>query len=47
MIEALEVIDGEKTEEQRKAEYVALCRSFGHSEEQAEVEWRKWLKEQK
>lgn len=31
---------------QKHDEYVATCLSFGFTEEQAEVEWQKWLREQ-
>jgi len=41
----VEAEDAEKTAEERKAEYVALCRSFGHSDAEAEAEWKKWLKD--
>lgn len=31
---------------QKHDEYVAVCRSFGFSNEEAEAEWRKWVAEQ-
>ncbi len=39
MIEA----DRVKTLEQKREEHLAMCRSFGFTEQQAEAEWRKWL----
>lgn len=42
----VEQAEAEKTLAQKHEEYVALCRSFGHSDEQAEAEWANWLKEQ-
>jgi hypothetical protein len=50
--EAAEEIDrmnaeGEaKTLEQRKAEFIEMCQSFGHSLQAAEQQWQEWLKEQ-
>ncbi len=42
----MEAADAEKTLEQKRAEHLAMCRSFGHTEAQAETEWQNWLKEQ-
>lgn len=46
MMAHMEQADAEKTLEQKREEHRALCRSFGHTDEQAEAEWQAWLKEQ-
>lgn len=43
----VEAEDAEKTLEQRRSEYLALCRSFGHGEVEAEASWQEWLADQK
>ena len=40
----MEQADAEKTPEQKREEHRAMCRSFGHSDEQAEAEWQAWVK---
>lgn len=42
----MEQVEAEKTLEQKHAEHLAMCRSFGFDERQAEAEWQTWLKEQ-
>ncbi len=46
MAEQLTAADEVKPLDQKRDEYIALCRSFGHSDEQAEAEWQAWLREQ-
>lgn len=38
--------DEGKPLDRKRDEFVALCRSFGSSEVEAEAEWQKWLKGQ-
>ena len=49
MLEAMteqEQTEAEKTMEQKHDEHIALCRSFGHTDAQAEEAWAEWLAEQ-
>jgi hypothetical protein len=45
-VERIEEEDREKPVERKREEFVALCRSFGHTEAQAEAEWRAWADQQ-
>lgn len=45
-LNAIEETEERETLEVKHDKYVALCRSFGFSDEQAENEWKAWLKAQ-
>lgn len=45
-IKRINEMEEQKPIDKRREEYVELCRSFGFTKTQAEVEWQKWLKEQ-
>jgi hypothetical protein len=44
MIEHMEAEAAEQTLEQRRAEHLGLCRSFGFGDAEAEASWQEWLK---
>ena len=46
LAERMELTEGEKTREQKRDEFLALCASFGVAAEAAEAEWQKWLADQ-
>lgn len=42
----MEVMGAEQSLEQKRDEHFANCRAFGFSDEEAEVAWQEWLREQ-